>query len=157
MQMQFQNLNCIEFRRTIGNRFPLFKVGEQMTAVLIVEDEIHIQRLTKLILEKAGFEVTAASSGEEAMAAIENVSKKFDLVLLDIMMKGVDGLQVLKVIRQNQKYTSLPVVMLTAIAQEAVVLKGIQLGARDYIRKPFHPKDLLDRIKRLLDPRMAKN
>ncbi|MCX6118926.1 MAG: response regulator [Proteobacteria bacterium] len=128
-----------------------------MTAVLIVEDEIHIQRLTKLILEKAGFEVTAASSGEEAMAAIENVSKKFDLVLLDIMMKGVDGLQVLKVIRQNQKYTSLPVVMLTAIAQEAVVLKGIQLGARDYIRKPFHPKDLLDRIKRLLDPRMAKN
>lgn len=123
-----------------------------MAKILVVEDEIHIQRLTRLILEKNGHIVQAASNGEEALKAVEPKDCNFDLILLDIMMPGVDGLQVLRTLKQLAHMSKTPVVMLTAIAQEAVVIKGVQLGAKDYIRKPFHPADLLDRITRLLSP-----
>ena len=76
--------------------------------------------------------------------------------MLDIMMSGIDGLQVLRTIKGSPKLSKIPVVMLTALSQEAVVVKGIQLGAKDYIRKPFHPTDLLDRINRQLAPAPPK-
>ena len=123
-----------------------------MAKILIVEDEIHIQRLTRIVLEKGGHVVQVASNGEEALKLCEPKDCKFDLVLLDIMMPGIDGLQVLRTLKQMPHVAKTPVVMLTAIAQEAVVIKGIQLGAKDYIRKPFHPTDLLDRINRHLEP-----
>lgn len=122
-----------------------------MAKILVVEDEIHIQRLTRVVLEKGGHTVTCASSGEEALKALE-LGDVPDLVLLDIMMAGIDGLQVLRTLKQSPRTAKVSVIMLTAIAQEAVVLKGIQLGAKDYIRKPFHPTDLLDRINRQLLP-----
>lgn len=122
-----------------------------MAKILVVEDEIHIQRLTRVVLEKNGHTVTCASSGEEALKALETGDVP-DLVLLDIMMAGIDGLQVLRTLKQSPRTAKVSVIMLTAIAQEAVVLKGIQLGAKDYIRKPFHPTDLLDRINRQLMP-----
>lgn len=117
-----------------------------MPKVLVVEDEIHIQKLIKLILEKNKFEVTAVGSGEEALMALEAADPKPDLVLLDIMMPGMDGLQVLRTIKANSSLKHIPVVMLTALAQESVVLQGIKLGAKDYIRKPFHPGELAKRI-----------
>lgn len=122
-----------------------------MAKILVVEDEIHIQRLTRIVLEKGGHTITCASSGEEALKSLESGDVP-DLILLDIMMAGIDGLQVLRTLKQNPRTAKVSVIMLTAIAQEAVVLKGIQLGAKDYIRKPFHPSDLLDRINRLLMP-----
>lgn len=117
-----------------------------MAKVLVVEDEIHIQKLIKLILEKNKFEVHAVSSGEEALQYLDACEVKPDLVLLDIMMPGIDGLQVLKSIKANSSLKQIPVVMLTALAQESVVLQGIKLGAKDYIRKPFHPGELAKRI-----------
>lgn len=122
-----------------------------MSKILVVEDEVHIQRLTRIVLEKGGHTVTCASSGEDALKALESGDVP-DLILLDIMMAGIDGLQVLRTLKQNPRTAKVAVIMLTAIAQEAVVLKGIQLGAKDYIRKPFHPNDLLDRINRQLTP-----
>lgn len=122
-----------------------------MAKILVVEDEAHIQRLIRVVLEKGGHLVTTASSGEDALKFLETGDAP-DLVLLDIMMAGIDGLQVLRTLKQSPKTAKIAVIMLTAIAQEAVVLKGIQLGAKDYIRKPFHPNDLLDRINRQLNP-----
>jgi DNA-binding response OmpR family regulator len=119
-----------------------------MAKILIVEDEIHIQRLTRAILDKAGHKAESVSSGEEAIDLIGKREDTFDIIILDIMMNGIDGLQVLRTLKQSPKAKNTAIVMLTALAQETVVLKGIQLGAKDYIRKPFHPKDLLERINR---------
>lgn len=117
-----------------------------MTKVLVVEDEVHIQRLIKLILEKHGWQVDTVSTGEDALKYLAEAQEKPSLVLLDILMPGIDGLHVLRAIKANAELKSLPVVMLTALAQENVVLQGIKLGAKDYIRKPFHPGELVKRL-----------
>jgi len=75
---------------------------------------------------------------------------KLDLILLDIMMPGIDGLQVLRKLKANSGQKSIPVVLLTALAQENVVIQGIKLGAADYIRKPFHPTELVKRLSKHL-------
>ena len=121
-----------------------------MTKVLVVEDENHIQRLIKIVLEKAGFAVETASNGEQALQKLHGEDYQPDLVLLDILMPGIDGLQVLKSIKENASTTAIPVVMLTALAQENVVVQGIKLGAKDYIRKPFHPQALVARVQDIL-------
>ncbi len=124
-----------------------------MTSILVVEDEIHIQRLIKLVLEKHGFTVHAVSSGEEALKYLnESTTAKPGMVLLDILMPGIDGLSVLRTIKQSTALRDIPVVMLTALAQENVVVQGIKLGAKDYIRKPFHPTDLVKRLQKHLVP-----
>lgn len=116
-----------------------------MSKILVTEDEIHIQRLVKMLLEKSGHVVEVASSGEECLAKLTNESAP-DLVILDIMMPGMDGMQVLQTIKASSKLQSIPVVMLTALAQENIVVQGIKLGAIDYIRKPFHPQEFVARI-----------
>ena len=121
-----------------------------MANIPLAEDEIHIQRLAKVVLERGGHKVQAVSSGEVLLKFLDTATSLHDLLLLDIMMLGIDGLQVLRTLKAQAKFTTIPVIMLTAIAQQAIVLKGIQLGAKDYIRKPFHPVDLLDRINRQL-------
>jgi two-component system, OmpR family, alkaline phosphatase synthesis response regulator PhoP len=121
-----------------------------MAKILIAEDEVHIQRLAKVVIEKGGHIVETVGSGEDALKLLEEGHFIPDLMILDIMMPGIDGLQVLRTVKNSPKLSKIPVIMLTALAQEAVVLKGIQLGAKDYIRKPFHPTDLLDRINKQL-------
>jgi DNA-binding response OmpR family regulator len=118
--------------------------------LLVVEDEIHIQRLIQMILEKKDFVLTFANNGEEGLKII-NGDPSFDAVLLDIMMPGIDGLQVLRAIKDNSATKHVPVIMLTALAQENVVLQGVKLGAKDYIRKPFHPQEIVDRINKVLE------
>ena len=120
-----------------------------MTRVLVVEDEIHIQRLIKLILEKQGYQVEIAGSGEDALQYLKSGDRP-DLILLDILMPGIDGLQVLRTVKASAEYQDIPVIMLTALAQETVVLKGIELGAQDYLRKPFHPQELVKRVSKQL-------
>jgi DNA-binding response OmpR family regulator len=119
-----------------------------MSRILVVEDEVHIQRLIKLVLEKNGMEVHACSNGEDALLYLQDGKNKPDLILLDILMPGIDGLQVLRTIKSNNQTKDIPVVMLTALAQENVVMQGIKMGAVDYIRKPFHPKELANRLGR---------
>jgi CheY-like chemotaxis protein len=116
-----------------------------MPRILVVEDEVHIQRLIKLVLEKHKLEVDTASSGEEALQRLKAGARP-DMILLDILMPGIDGLSVLRTLKSTAEFKDIPVVMLTALAQENVVLQGIKLGAKDYIRKPFHPTELVKRL-----------
>jgi DNA-binding response OmpR family regulator len=115
---------------------------------LVVEDDPNIAKLVQYNLEKNGFTVTVAPAGEDAL---EIVSKKnFDIVLLDIMLPGIDGLEVCKQIKKKPQYTGVPVIMLTAKGEEVDRIVGFELGVDDYIVKPFSPRELILRIKAIL-------
>jgi len=116
--------------------------------IVLVEDESQIARLIEFKLRKEGYQVTWKENGEEALVAIKE--EKPDLVLLDVMMPVMDGYEVLRQIKEDENLKSIPVIMLTARAQERDVVKGIDLGAQDYITKPFHPAELLVQVKRIL-------
>lgn len=116
--------------------------------IVLAEDEAQIARLIEFKLKKEGYQVTWKENGEEALKAIK--AEKPDLILLDVMMPVMDGYEVLRRLKEDENLRSIPVVMLTARAQERDVVKGIDLGAEDYITKPFHPAELLARVKRIL-------
>lgn len=116
--------------------------------IVLAEDEPQIARLIEFKLKKEGYEVTWKENGEEALKAIK--ADKPDLILLDIMMPVMDGYEVLRRLKEDENLKSIPVIMLTARAQERDVVKGIDMGAEDYITKPFHPAELLARVKRIL-------
>lgn len=116
--------------------------------IVLAEDEPQIARLIEFKLEKEGYQVTWKENGEEALKAIK--ADKPDLILLDVMMPVMDGYEVLRRLKEDESLKSIPVVMLTARAQERDVVKGIDLGAEDYITKPFHPAELLSRVKRIV-------
>ena len=113
--------------------------------ILLAEDEPHIAHLIVFKLEREGFDVTWAKDGGEAL---ELFNKDIpDLLLLDIMMPVMDGFDVLKHIKENESYSNIPVIMLTAKGQTSDVEKGFELGSDDYIIKPFRPAELVARIK----------
>ena len=116
--------------------------------ILIIEDDKHISKLIKYNLEKAGFECLTAPSGEEAFKMMDRWSA--DLILLDVMLPGMDGLEVCRHIKQDEKFKNIPVVMLTAKGEEVDRVVGFELGADDYIVKPFSPRELILRIKAVL-------
>ena len=113
--------------------------------ILIVDDEKRMVRFIRLNLEQDGFKVISAFNGTEAL---EQVRKNLpDLVLLDVMMPDMDGFEVLKKIRQA---STVPVIMLTAKGEEADRIRGLELGADDYITKPFSPREMVSRVKAVL-------
>ena len=116
--------------------------------VLIVEDEPDIRELVVHHLKREGYVVSAASSGEEALRQVQAAPP--DLVLLDLMMPAMDGLEVCRRLRQDPATASLPIVMLTAKGDEVDRVLGLEIGADDYIVKPFSPKELLARVKAVL-------
>lgn len=113
--------------------------------ILLVDDDGNISHLVRLYLEKEGFEVSEAARGDEALASFRK--RQPDLVLLDVMLPGIDGLQVLKEIRKAGK---VPVIMLTAKDETFDKVLGLELGADDYITKPFENKELVARVKAVL-------
>lgn len=113
--------------------------------ILTVDDEEHILELLKYNLEGNGYEVLQATTGEEALALLERTN--VDMVLLDLMLPGIDGLQTLREIRQKEKLKGLPVIMLTAKTEEIDTVLGLEMGADDYIGKPFGVHELSARIK----------
>ncbi len=117
-----------------------------MTRVLIVEDEDNIATLLRDDLKIEGYEAEIVSDGEQALAIVKE--KDFDLILLDIMLPGMDGYEICRQLRRNE--TSIPIIMLTAKGQEAEKVLGLELGADDYITKPFSPLELRARIKAVL-------
>ena len=119
-----------------------------LTRILVVEDDRDIADLVVRYLEKAGFAVDTLTSGREAVAAI--TAHPPDLVILDLMLPHVDGLQVCRVVRSNEKTAHLPIIMLTARAEEAERIAGLELGADDYIAKPFSPNELVARVRSVL-------
>ena len=116
--------------------------------VLIVEDERDTRDLVLFHLEREGFQVSSASSGEEALRQVRHASP--DLVLLDLMLPAMGGLEVCRKLRQDPATVALPIVMLTAKGDEVDRVLGLELGADDYIVKPFSPKELLARVRAVL-------
>jgi two-component system alkaline phosphatase synthesis response regulator PhoP len=116
--------------------------------VLVVEDDADIAQLLAHYLEKAGFSTEVLSSGREALAAI--AARPPDLLILDLMLPQVDGLEVCRITRSNQATASIPIIMLTARGEESDRIVGLELGADDYIAKPFSPNELVARVRALL-------
>lgn len=116
--------------------------------IYLVEDDKNIQELIKYTLESHDFQVTAFDSGEELKNNIKN--NNIDLLILDIMLPGKDGLSILKEIRKDESKKALPVILLTAKSSELDKVKGLDLGADDYITKPFSVLELVSRVKALL-------
>lgn len=113
--------------------------------ILVIEDEMHIQELLQYNLEKNGYKVTLADNGIEGLnEALTNVP---DLILLDLMLPGMDGLEVCKRLRSEKHTKKLPILMLTAKSEELDKILGLELGADDYITKPFSIKELIARIR----------
>jgi two-component system phosphate regulon response regulator PhoB len=116
--------------------------------ILVVEDDENIQQLVGYNLAKSGFLVLHAENGEQALVQVKR--EKPDLVILDIMLPGLTGLEICKILRKDQQTKLLPIIMLTAKGEENDVARGLDLGADDYITKPFSPKILISRIKAAL-------
>lgn len=116
--------------------------------VLTIDDEEHILELLKYNLEKNGFEVVQAMTGEEGLTILEQ--QKVDIILLDLMLPGIDGLEVLRRVRNNEKYKRIPIIMLTAKNEEIDTVLGLEMGADDYMGKPFGSHELMARIKAVL-------
>ncbi len=120
---------------------------DQKKKILIVEDEKELMKLITFHLVTSGYDVLSADDGLEALEISE---AKPDLIILDILLSGLDGWEVCRRIRQNPRTKNIPVIMLTALAEVKDKLKGFELGADDYVTKPFSPRELLVRIKRVL-------
>ena len=119
----------------------------QQKKILAVDDERHIVRLIQVNLERAGYQVVTAYDGREALKKIEEEHP--DLIVLDVMMPYMNGLETLKEIRANPQTRNLPVIMLTAKAQDQDVFQGYSYGVDIYLTKPFNPVELLTFVKRI--------
>jgi two-component system, OmpR family, phosphate regulon response regulator PhoB len=116
--------------------------------VLVVEDEPDIRNLIVHHLERDGFRCRTASNGGEALAAVRAAVP--DLVVLDLMLPGMDGLEVCRRLRGDASVAAVPIIMLTAKADEVDRVVGLELGADDYVAKPFSPKELIARVRAVL-------
>jgi two-component system alkaline phosphatase synthesis response regulator PhoP len=118
--------------------------GFRMEKILVVEDEKNIRELIKFNLENAGFEVLTADDGREAL---DQLSDEIDLVVLDLMLPQIDGMEVCRRMRGSEELRQIPIIMLTAKGEEVERILGLEMGADDYMTKPFSPRELIARIK----------
>ena len=116
--------------------------------ILIVEDEKDIVKMLEYNLKKDGFKTISARNGEDAIDSARR--ERPDLIILDLMLPGIDGLEVCRTIKGDSKTASIPIIMLTAKSQESDKIVGLELGADDYMTKPFSPRELIARIKAVL-------
>ena len=118
--------------------------------ILVVDDEPDAVELIEFNLKANGYEVATAADGEEALQKARAILPS--LIILDIMLPEVDGMEVCKILRRDQRTQNIPIIMLTAKAAEIDRVLGLELGADDYVTKPFSPRELVLRVKRLLRP-----
>jgi len=116
--------------------------------ILIVDDEHDIVSLVSYNLKKEGFDVSSAFDGEEALKAVRK--EKFNLIILDLMLPGIQGMELCNMLRSSEETSSIPVIMLTAKSEELDKVLGLEMGADDYITKPFSPRELIARVKAVL-------
>jgi len=116
--------------------------------ILIVEDEQDLVRLLKYNLDKEGFRVNAVSDGSLVLAEMRR--EEPDLLVLDLMLPGMDGLEICRQVRRHDRYSSIPILMLTARSDEADRVVGLEIGADDYVTKPFSMRELIARVRALL-------
>jgi two-component system phosphate regulon response regulator PhoB len=116
--------------------------------IIVVDDEEDILKLVDYNLTKEGYRVSVAVTGEEAL--VKAKAEQPDLIILDLMLPGIDGLDVYRALRANPATSKIPIIMLTARGEEADIVAGLELGADDYITKPFSPKVLVARVRSVL-------
>ncbi len=121
-----------------------------MSKILVVDDEQDVLDVLRLVLAKSGYEVLTATSGMEGLTQAERQLP--DLILLDIMMQQMDGWEVLKLLKLDERTSSIPVVILSARAEPRDKIRGLQEGAIDYVTKPFAVREILARVAGLLGP-----
>ena len=119
-----------------------------MPRILVVEDDKDIADLIKRYLEREGHQVDRVDSGDQVLTQARKIHP--DLVVLDLMLPGLDGLLVCQALRQDPVTANVPVIMLTARGEESDRIRGLELGADDYVVKPFSPKELVARVAALL-------
>ncbi len=118
-----------------------------MPKILIVEDDPAVRGVVELALEREGMRTLAVADGEEALKRLGTSDQDVDLVVLDVMLPGTDGVSVCREIRQSDVGSDVPIIMLTARDDETSVLIGLEVGADDYVTKPFSPRQLVGRIR----------
>jgi two-component system, OmpR family, alkaline phosphatase synthesis response regulator PhoP len=118
------------------------------TRILVVEDDLDIAQLVARYLEKSGFVPEVVSSGRDALTAV--AAQAPDLIVLDLMLPQLDGLEVCRAVRAREATAAIPIIMLTARAEESDRIVGLELGADDYLAKPFSPNELVARVRALL-------
>lgn len=123
--------------------------------ILIVDDEEDILELIEFNLVREGYKVTGVLTGEDALTSVK--TKAIDLVILDLMLPGIDGFEVTKQIKNNPDIPDVPIIILSAKGEESDVVTGLELGADDYISKPFSPKILIARVRSLLRRKTSRN
>lgn len=116
--------------------------------ILAVDDEEDILELVRFNIEREGYQVSCAISGEQALKSVRELLP--DLIILDLMLPDIDGLEVTKILKGDPKYKSIPIIMLSAKGEEADIVTGLELGADDYVTKPFSPRILIARIRAVL-------
>ena len=116
--------------------------------ILVVEDEQDIRNLLVFNLEKNDFNVQAADNGVKALSLIR--TDNFDLILLDLMIPGISGFDLTRILKNDDETSEVPIIMLTAKGEEDDIVKGLEIGAQDYITKPFSPKVLIARINKVI-------
>lgn len=116
--------------------------------ILIVDDEADLVELVSYNLKKEGFIVDSASDGETALTKIRK--DKYDLVILDLMLPGIQGMELCRILRNDPKTSAIPIIMLTAKGDEVDRILGLEMGADDYMTKPFSPRELVARVKTVL-------
>jgi two-component system phosphate regulon response regulator PhoB len=116
--------------------------------IVVIEDEADIRDVLRYNLEREGFEVTCATDGEEGLAAVRRAEP--DLVLLDLLLPGLDGLEVCRLLKGDERTQRIPIIMVTAKGEEADIVLGLGVGADDYAPKPFSPRELVARIRAVL-------
>jgi two-component system alkaline phosphatase synthesis response regulator PhoP len=120
-------------------------IGEK---ILVVDDEVHIVELIKYNLENNGYRVLTAYNGRDALKAADE--NEIDLIILDLMLPEIDGLDVCKTLKRKDNTSDIPIIMLTAKGEEFDKILGLELGADDYITKPFSVRELIARVKVIL-------
>ena len=117
--------------------------------ILVVEDDPDIRMILRAVLQREGYSVLTAADGEEGLKAVEAFMP--DLILLDVMMPKMDGRQLCKLVKSNTRTSQIPIIMLTAMGEADDKILGLDLGANDYITKPYEQRELLMRVRNLLD------
>ena len=122
--------------------------------ILVVEDEADLVELISYNLKKEGFSVDSAMDGETALSKIKK--GRYDLLVLDLMLPGIQGMELCRILRSDPKTETLPIIMLTAKGEEVDKILGLEMGADDYITKPFSPRELVARVKAVLRRSLEK-
>lgn len=117
--------------------------------VLVIEDNEHVAYMLDFMLQRAGYDVIGVANGRDAQAAIENI-EPVDVVLLDLMLPYVSGYQLIEEIRDDAQWQYVPIVVLSGKVLEEDIVQALDLGANDYVTKPFRPEELLARLRRIV-------